>query len=103
MPAGGPTYLRGTANDYDDDDEQRHHHLRFLDYKEPLSPNVPDNIEYKLHVTGLRKKRLWILLLGLATLAIITFFLLIVSFFTFHVYMYVFFPIYLITFNLFNC
>ncbi|VDK86278.1 unnamed protein product [Litomosoides sigmodontis] len=84
MPAGGPTYLRGTANDSDDDgddDGQRHHHLRFLDYKEPLSPNVPDNIEYKLHVTGLRKKRLWILLLGLAVLAIITFFLLVFNVF----------------------
>lgn len=75
MPAGGPIYLRSTA---DDDDQQR---SRFLDFKESPPPIVPDNIEYKLHVTGLRKKRLWILVLYLVVLTIITFILLIVSFY----------------------
>lgn len=79
MPAGGPTYLRSTADNF-----EQQHHLRFLDYKEPsLQPTLPDDIEYKLHVTGLRKKRLWILLLCLVILTIITFIILIVSFFFF--------------------
>ncbi|CAG9539732.1 unnamed protein product [Cercopithifilaria johnstoni] len=79
MPAGGPTYLRNTA---DDNDQQ--HHMRFLDYKKPSSPAIPDNIEYKLHVTGLRKKRLWILLLVLVVLTIITLILLALNIFIIH-------------------
>uniref|UniRef100_A0A0R3RGN7 Beta-sarcoglycan n=1 Tax=Elaeophora elaphi TaxID=1147741 RepID=A0A0R3RGN7_9BILA len=75
MPAGGPTYLRGTV----DDDDQ--HHLRFLDYKEPPPPTIPSDIEYKLHVTGLRKKRLWILLSCLMVLTIITLVLLTLNIF----------------------
>ncbi|KAL4002021.1 Sarcoglycan complex subunit family protein [Acanthocheilonema viteae] len=81
MPAGGLKCLRGTA---DNDDHQQQHHLRLRDYKE--SPQtVPENIEYKLHVTGLRKKRLWILLSGLMVLTIITFILLILNIFIIHV------------------
>ncbi|EFO27541.1 hypothetical protein LOAG_00939 [Loa loa] len=79
MPVGRSMYRRGTA---DDDDQQ---HLRFLNSKEPRPPPTSNNIEYKLHVTGLRKKRLWILLLCLVVLTIITLILLILNIFIIHV------------------
>uniref|UniRef100_A0A915PX31 Beta-sarcoglycan n=1 Tax=Setaria digitata TaxID=48799 RepID=A0A915PX31_9BILA len=77
---GGPTYLRGTVDDVD------RRRSRFLDYKEALPPSViPDNIEYKLHVTGLREKRLWILLICLAVLTLITVVGLLLNIFIIHV------------------
>lgn len=55
MPAGGPTYLRNA-------DEPE-----YPAFKEP-----PEEVDYKLHVTGLREKRLWLLLLVMALLTILT-------------------------------
>ncbi|VDN02500.1 unnamed protein product [Thelazia callipaeda] len=74
MLAGGPVYL-GTNGD----DQQ--HLSRCSDHKEQAMPNFPENIEYKLHVTGLREKRLWILLICLMLLTIITTVILILNIF----------------------
>ncbi|KAK6100615.1 Sarcoglycan complex subunit family protein [Brugia pahangi] len=84
MPTGKPTYRRNIIDDDNNDNDQQQQ-SRFPDFKEPPPPIVPDNIEYKLHVTGLRKKRLWILLVFLMVLTIITLILLILNIFIVHV------------------
>ncbi|KAM3724791.1 Beta-sarcoglycan [Dirofilaria immitis] len=87
MPAAGPTYLRSilTTADIDDNDDNQQHLRHFPDNKGSSPPIIPKDIEYKLHVTGLREKRLWLLLICLAVLTIITLIILIVNIFIIHV------------------